>query len=168
MTIKEKILIAIEKGYYCDTNGNVFSKFKKLSLCGNSKGYYHFSIRINKNRYPIQVHQFVAYLKFGDKIFDDNIEVRHLNGNSLNNCWDNIDIGSHIQNMGDIPQKILISAAIAGSKSLRRFTDEEVKNILSDRIQGLSYSKLCEKYNTSKSTLSYLFNEAYYSGARKL
>ena len=31
---------------------------------------------------------------------------------------------------------------------------------------GFSYSKLCKKYNTSKSTLSYLFNNAYYSGVK--
>lgn len=168
MTVKEKIIEAVGKGYHADNKGNVFSKFKKLSLGISSKGYYHFSIRSNKSRIPIQVHQFVAYFKYGDKIFEENIEIRHFDGNSLNNAYDNILLGTHIENMQDIPEKQRILSAINGSKNLRRFTDEEVQLIIIDRNSGLSYSDLCEKYNTSRSTLSYLFNNAYYSGAKKI
>jgi hypothetical protein len=167
MTVKEKIVEAIKKGYRVDENGNVYSAFRKLSLCINSKGYYHFSIRYNKNRYPIQVHQFVAYLKFGDKIFEEDIEIRHFDGNSLNNSSDNILIGTHVENMQDIPKRKRIVAAIVGGSSVRRFTDDEVKSIINDKNFGLSYTQLCDKYNTSRSTLSYLFNHAYYNENNK-
>lgn len=163
MNTLEKIVKAVEKGYYSDKFGNVFSQRKKLSLIVSSRGYYNFSVSLNNKRIIIYVHQFVAYSKYGNKAFDNNIVVRHLDGNSLNNYWDNIEIGSPSQNSRDIPENKRISIAINNSSKRRRFTDDEVIKIVSDRKLGFSYSKLCEKYNTSKSTLSYLFNDAYYT-----
>ena len=79
---------AKKKGYYTDKNGNIFSSRKQLSLVKRVKrdGYtlYHFSIRYFDQRETIPVHKFIAYLKYGSKIFDEGIVVRHFDNNSLN------------------------------------------------------------------------------------
>lgn len=168
MNIKTKILEAILKGYYVDSEGNVYSKTRKLKLVTNSGGYYNFSIRIGKIRTTIPVHQFVGFFKYGSEMLEHNYEVRHLNGNRLDNSWENLLIGNHSENMLDIPKEERIIKSIAAKKNSRRFDDNEVQEIINDRNSGMKYSQLCEKYNTSKSTLSYLFNNAYYTGARKV
>jgi len=151
---------AKRKGYYVDKEGNIYSPNKKLALM-KAQDRYKFTIRYFGKRVVIPVHRFVAYLKFGDKVFE-GVDVRHLNSNSLDNSWDNIELGSHSDNMMDVPKERRIQRAIHASKKIRRFNDDEVKQILTDRENGMKYKDLCEKYNTSKSTLSYFFNNAQY------
>ena len=38
-----------------------------------------------------------------------------------------------------------------------------VEDIKKDRKSGFTYKELCKKYNTSKSTLSFLFNYSIYA-----
>jgi hypothetical protein len=163
----ETILLAFSKGYLIDENGNISykNKFRKLKkvLC-NKTSYYVFGVRCLDNTIrEISVHRYQAYIKYGNKIFEKGIEVRHYNGNSLDNSWDNILIGTHSDNIMDIKPEIRMRSAIKASYTNRRFNDEEVKSIINDHNNGLSYNKLCVKYNTSKSTLSFLFNEALYA-----
>lgn len=157
----EYIMEAKRKGYYTDKEGNIYSKTKKLALT-LAQDRYRFAIRFHGIRVVIPVHRFIAYLKFDDKLFT-GLDVRHLNGNSLDNSWNNLELGTHSDNMMDVPKERRIQRAIHASKKNRRFDDETVKKILEDKKNGLSYNKLCEKYNTSKSTLSYFFNNAYYT-----
>ena len=94
---KEAIKIANKKGYYVDKNGNVFYK-NKIRKCQIRKfkpniKYYFFNIRNNNKIMSVKVHQFQAYQKYGNDIFKENIVIRHLNGNSLDNSYENIAIG---------------------------------------------------------------------------
>ncbi len=159
-------------GYFVDKKGNVFSSTKQLALSKRTDksnySYFRFSMRYYGKRVNISVHRFIAYFKFGEDLFNDGVKVRHLDSNSLNNSWDNIEIGTHADNMLDVPKEVRIEKAIKASEKRRKFSDEEVQQILDDRDSGFTYKMLCDKYNTSKSTLSYLFNKAYYTGARKV
>lgn len=129
----------------------------------NSNGYYSYHFSYKKEEALISLHRWVAYYKFGDLIFSKDLEVRHLDGNKLNNSMNNLLMGTRTENSLDIPIEIRKASAIKASKERRVFSDEEVKNIKEDRNKGMSYSELCIKYNTIKSTLSYLFNKALYS-----
>ena len=160
--IKDILLIAKEKGYHVDGNGNVFSIKKKIALRKTKQNRYQFTIRYYGERVTILVSKFIGYLKFGDEIFKEGVEIRHLDDNSLNDSWNNIGIGTHSENMFDIPKETRIKRAINASNYARRFNDSIVKEIINDRNKGFTYLQLCEKYNTSKSTLSYFFNNAQY------
>ena len=103
--INEILKEAGKKGYCVDIHGNVWSKTKQLAL-RKAQDRYQFTIRYYGKRVTIPVHKFVAYLKFGDEIFKEGIEVRHLDGNSLNNGYENISIGTHTQNMRDISRNL--------------------------------------------------------------
>ena len=155
------LVIAKDKGYYVDKIGNVYSKKQKLSP-NNTNGKLSFRIRYKTKLYNIPVHRLLAYIKYGDKLFTPGLEVRHLNNNALDNSWDNIVLGTHKENMLDIPKIQRINTAINAAKKLRRFSDIEVKQIVKDRGEGMTYKQLCLKYNAIKSTLSYFFNQAYY------
>ena len=88
------LTIVLKGGYYEHTP--IFNKDgKQLSIGKSSKGYLSFNIRLSKGSKPTRsfVHRLQAFQKFGEKIFKDGIVVRHLNGVSTDNSYDNIGIG---------------------------------------------------------------------------
>lgn len=77
--------------------------------------------------------------------------IRHLDGNSLNNKEENIEIGTNSDNMFDIPEKVRIKKSALAN---RIYSNELIKQIRSDKHLGLSYKDLMKKYNIkSKGTL---------------
>lgn len=160
------VVTAFDKGYRI-RNNNIISPFN-----GKINGFIHsrngmkylcFSVTTHlKDDQKVLAHMLVAYEKFGKLFLENEILVRHLDGDSQNNNFDNIVLGSHSDNMMDIAPEIRRKKAITAAKKLRRFTDSEVVQILKDRTEGATYKDLCEKYNTSKSTLSFFFNKASY------
>lgn len=148
---------AKRKGYYCDFEGNVYSKRKKLALRKTLEGRYRFSIRLGRDRVTIPVHRFAAYLKYGDDVFKKNMVVRHLDGNPSNNSYDNLELGTQSQNMLDIPEDKRKASA-----KKEHFSEAMVRQIHEDRMSGSTYRELCEKYNTTVYTLRYMFTESVY------
>ena len=135
----------------------------EMAFFVDSQGYLRYSYYYKGKSFRIMIHRFIAYQKYGDCIFDKSIEVRHLDGDKANISESNIQIGTHVDNMQDIPKETRIKYAINASYTNRRFTDNEVIEIIKDRENGFTYSQLCKKWNTSKSTLSFLFNKSLYA-----
>jgi hypothetical protein len=164
---KQAVIFAINKGYKF-VNGNIVSpKGKIIKGYSSWDGYLCFTIGFPdyKTKRAISVHQFVAYKKFGNKAFEENIVVRHLDGNKKNNNDKNIDIGSQSDNMMDKSKEIRLELAVKNSSKNRKFTDEQVILIKLDRSNGMTYKQLSIKYNTCKSQLSYMFNNNYVTKA---
>ena len=159
------MLAAYEEGWRVRL-GIIYNKNNDVIEISNASTDY---LRVSKNflgvRGYVYVHQLVAYQKFGEEVFDKTykVHVRHKDGNKLNNMEENILIGTPSENMNDKAEDIRKTQAILASKYLRRFTDEEVDDILRDRKNGLSYRELGLKYNVGKGMLSYLFNHSLYA-----
>jgi len=151
---KNLIIETTKRGYKVDDLGNVISKFgvkRKLNI--NNRGYYYFSVRFCDKVRMILVHRLKAYNLFGDALFEKDIEVRHLDGNKLNNSTGNIKIGTHSDNMMDIPkEKRILNASNPKHDHI---------SILKDKENGMSYRKLMDKYNiSSKGTISFIVNKS--------
>lgn len=159
----KNLRIAIEKGYYTDSDGNIFSRFKKLKPSCAGMDYLTFNVvGIDGKSRRVCVHKVQAYLKFGDKIFEEGIVVRHLDGNPLNNSWVNIAIGTQSDNTNDIPKEKRINRAILASRKNQNKTrtyDERCK-IYDDIISGITCYKIGKKYNINTGTLSYMKNKS--------
>ena len=156
-----KVKIAYEMGYRVTDCGEVYYKDKKrkLNKCPNNKKpqYYKFSIRIEGKSTTIKVHRLQAYQKFGDKIFESGIVVRHLDGNSLNNHLNNIDIGTQSDNIRDIPKEIRLKNAINASPYAKKHNHRE---IYEHYLTSKSYTKTMKEFNiSSKGTISYIVNK---------
>ena len=95
-------ILAKEKGYFVDKQGNAYSpRGNKVGTRGKDP-YLYFGIRVSKTKViKVYIHRMQAYQKFGDLIFNDNIEVRHLNGNSFDNSFKNLAIGTPSENAMD-------------------------------------------------------------------
>lgn len=163
MTRKKALLVSYEKGYRITDDGKILNpkgKEVKGRIRVNKKcGYktHVFSVKVpNGCTQSINVHRLVAYQKFGNKMFENGILVRHLDGNSLNNKKENIEIGSQHQNMMDRPK---LERQINASKQNRKHSNELIEEIRNLYNNGMSYKQIREQYNLPKSTLSYYLSK---------
>lgn len=150
--INETLKIAVSKGYYVDNDGNAHSKRQKLKGRVNTSGYYVITISVYGKGEKILIHRLMGYQKFGESMFEEGMEIRHLDGNSLNNSYDNISIGTHSDNMFDIPKEI---RQYNSKHARKKYSDELIEQLKIERNKGLTYKELHQKYNISKCVLSY-------------
>lgn len=85
--------------------------------------------------------------------------IRHLNGNSFDNTFNNIGIGTPHDNSMDIPKEVRQRSAIYASKAAIKYPIELVQEIKEFYNQCKSYKQTMEKYNIfSKGTLWHILN----------
>jgi hypothetical protein len=149
------IVIASKRGYFITEEGVLYNP--KGNVIGYlSSGYVKTDIRVEGNRKSFSAHRLQAYQKYGDKLFKDGIVVRHIDGNPSNNSWDNILIGTHSDNMMDIPTNIRIKKSLHATSFVRKYDKEEIKKF---HEKQRSYKKTMEIFNiSSKGTLNYILN----------
>jgi hypothetical protein len=164
------VVKAYEKGYRV-IDGDVISPYdgkkRKLYLYKDRKGTYRrYTFNITgENRfhkYTVNVHQLIAYQKYGNIIFNEGIEVRHIDGNSLNNKDDNIIIGSRFDNEMDKPIEIRQKSARSAASRRRVFTNDEIEDIRKRRREGASYGSLMSEFGiVAKSSVRFFLNNNY-------
>jgi Mor family transcriptional regulator len=152
---------ASKKGYLVDGSGKVWYKGKLVSGYKKPRSgtcYMTITIRdLSGKSATISVHQLHAYQKYGEKALGDDVVVRHLNGDSLDNSWGNIAIGSMSQNMMDRPSgERKFYSLIAASHQVKY----DAEAIRKDHEDGLSYRDIMIKYGiSSKGTVSHIINK---------
>lgn len=152
----KKEILFFRKGYRIDFNGRPINP-RGVYLKGcDAGGYIKLSIKKAKYKYCF-VHRLQAFQKYGMALYGDGMEVRHLNGNSLDNSYDNILIGTHSQNMQDIPAHIRLHKAMHATSFIRKYNKEEVRKY--HKNNNNSYKITMAKFNiSSKGTLHYVLN----------
>jgi hypothetical protein len=149
--------IIIKRGYVVTEDGMLLNP--KGARVGNidKQGYVQSSIRIGKKVAVFYAHRLQAFQKYGDKLFVDGVVTRHINGNSLDNSWNNIVIGSHSENMMDIPEQIRIKKAKHASSFLKKYNNDEIIDFYNT---CKSYKKTMDKFGiSSKGTLNYILKK---------
>lgn len=106
--------LALIKGYTVTKEGILLNRNGmqvKGRIKDRKRDYYNFDIRIGprkeNKKVHCMIHRLQAYQKFGDKIYEKGIVVRHLNGDRYDNSYDNIDIGTNKDNKNDIPKELV-------------------------------------------------------------
>lgn len=156
----EKEQIAFENGYRVDEDGNLINKKGKFLKGHLRNGYYCFNVYSGTKRLFVRTHRLQAYIKYGDKMFDDGIIVRHLNGDSKDNSFGNISIGTQHDNMMDIPKNLRIAHAKKASSFTCVYSNKDVDDIKYLLSIGTTWKDVMKKYNiTSKGTMSYIINK---------
>lgn len=155
----EIIKIAYDRGYRI-INNEIFNPLNKKINGNVHNGYKNFGIRIfDMSTRNIPVHRLVAYQKYGDEIFKDEIQVRHLDGNSLNNIHGNIVIGSAYDNCMDKTEETRLYCSLIATSYVKI---HDHKSVIEDRKKGMSYKDIMIKYNiSSKGTVSYICNKSF-------
>ena len=159
---KQNTILAYESGYKVLEDGRVISpkgRCLKLSKIGGNYPYYFFSFRYNGDRLIAPVHLLCAYQKFGEKALMCEC-IRHLDGNSLNNAYDNIAIGTSSDNAKDIPEEVRKrSATIASHSFIMKWNEEDVIKIKEYYNRCHSYKETMNKFGIlSKSSLHFILH----------
>lgn len=160
--------LAYEKGFRV-VNGNVINPTGAIR-CTNydSKGYERFTLFTGSKKlgtaklHQVMVHRLVAFQKFGEEMYVRGLEVRHKDNDKKNNKPHNILLGTHSQNLHDLPKKMRKAISINASTNIRRFTDKEVLEIRQYYSSGKSYKDTMTKFNiSSKGSLHFILNNKY-------
>lgn len=153
------MLDAVAKGYRIDKQGNVLYRGRKRTITIGNTGYLEMSIRLfSGDMVSIKVHRLQAFQKYGSKIFNQNLQVRHLNGNPEDNSYKNISIGTQSENMMDKPVEDRLAHSMHAASFIRKY---DPKVIRADHEDGLSYTDIMIKHDiSSKGTVSYIINKA--------
>jgi len=154
----QALIYAKEIGY--NTDGiNVFSPVGRiLKQLKHKSGYFYFGIRYRKNVVHIDVHRLMAYQKYGIQIFKNGIQVRHLDGNKINNTFDNIRIGTASENQMDKPYEIRIRASMIATSFAKKHDHDA---ILDMHNSGMSYAKIMKETGIkSKGTISFIIKKS--------
>lgn len=152
----EYLLEAYKKGYLINNEGVLFNP-NGVVVNGSidTKGYKTFSIRFNGKVGTVHYHRLQAFQKFGEIIFLREVQVRHLDGNSLNNSELNITIGTQSQNMMDKSPEARKKSALHASSFLKKYDNDAVK----DYYKEHGFKKAMEHFGiSSKGTMSYIIN----------
>ena len=157
------IIEAKKKGIRVEPDGTLIN-LKGFKSCSkpNNRGYVSFSVYIEGIQHKTQVHRLQAYQKFGDLVFGEGVCVRHLDGNKLNNSWDNIEIGTQSDNMMDIPKKARLESARKAAAVSRRYTDQDIRDIRRKKSEGYTLKMLAEEYTSSKGHMSGIVSKKLY------
>jgi hypothetical protein len=153
------LICAYKKGYRVKKDGSVKGLRKNSLKLSIYNGYYKFNVKMNGNSFSIKVHRLVAYQKYGEKLFKEGIQVRHLNNNKRDNSFSNISIGTASENALDKPKKTRRRASLIAGLSRSSLTEEDVKRIRYLREEEKwRYSDILKEYPMAKSTLSLICN----------
>lgn len=149
-------LEAIKLGYSIDKEG-VCRNPKGNVLKGsphNKRGkiYLSFKIQIGTSRKNVYFHKLQAYMKFGDLLYNEGIVVRHLDDNSLNNSWNNIEIGTQSDNMMDKPAEA--RSELAGRISTKY--SQEFKLEVVEYAKTHTAREISEHFNITVPSVKYI------------
>lgn len=92
---------AIEKGCWFDFETGEFVSHTGNRVIPKLYGKQRYpATALNKSK-SFPIHKFVAYILYGEESFKGGVEVRHLDGNTLNLAKSNLLLGSSSENQLD-------------------------------------------------------------------
>lgn len=149
---------AYEKGYRISEEGKVIGLKGQEVGFTQTNGYPTFKMRDVENKnLNVSSHRLQAYQKYGDKIYEDGIVVRHLDGDKHNNTKDNISIGTYSDNYMDQPENVRLARARHASSFIKKYNDIEVIDFYNECN---SYKETMEHFNiSSKGTLHFILKK---------
>jgi len=158
---------AANRGYYVSPDGAVISS-RGRKLCTNvQRGYHYISVKWRGKSRTVAVARLQAYQKFGDRIFEPGLQVRHLDGNPGNNTADNVAIGTILENALDKPKHVRVRSARQMVLARRKFTDSEVSEMRIARVNGMTLAALAQKYGGSVGNMCNIVNGKRYIYTRE-
>lgn len=149
------------KEYLIDEDGNIFdlkeNKYRKPSI--TKDGYLKISFYINGKYKRKLVHRLVL-MTFNPIDNMENLQVNHKDGNKQNNNINNLEWCTQLENQKHAWENGLCkNSTPSGNEAHHKKLNKDIVNeILYDLQCGLSYQKIANKYNISKSTVYQIKN----------
>lgn len=151
--------IASKRGYLVDENGMLIGyNGKQLSNHKNKQGYVKCTVSVDGKNITLFAHRLMAYQKFKDRIYEKGNVVRHLDNNKRNNKPENIEIGTCLDNLTDLPMEIIMERQMRAAKKSIKYNKNEVIDYYNKC--GRSRKKTMEHFDmSSPGTLHYILTK---------
>jgi hypothetical protein len=147
------------KGYGCDLDGTLYStKGKRKTVVNSSSGYQATSVRKDGKTVQYRAHRFI-YECITRKFIPDGMVINHLDGNKLNNHFDNLELCTYSENTQHAFSIGLITPLVGEMNGCARITAEIVRNIIRDIVNGFSNTELATKYSLDLKHISLIRNK---------
>lgn len=137
--------------YLLTDDGQIFSKFcaRTIKAHINKDGYLQIKLRSNKHQYKLLcIHQIVCLVYYG--ICPKGMEVRHLDGDKLNNVPSNLVYGSKIENVEDRSKH---HPLLGRDGFVKRLTVDQVKEIKDKLNNNVTIYRLAKDYGINRSSI---------------
>ena len=149
-------------GYFATKDGRIYSNktgpLKEKKQTTASVGYNVVGLTVNGEEFVEYVHRLIIKTYKGNPNYNE--EVRHLDGDRLNNNISNLAYGTRSENVQDM---IKHGNATIGHKNKQAiFNKKDVVNIRSMLESGYSVKDLSKNYNCSISTIRRIKNNKTY------
>ena len=144
-----------EDDYLISSDGQVKSlkwgKERLLKLHPNKKGYLTFGYRKDGKQTTLYVHACVAKVFLGDRS-SEGLQVRHYDGNKLNNNRENLIWGTSQEDAND---KIRHGTSCKGEKNANsKLKEEDIYKIRELRSTGMTLQKISDFFGVNRSVIS--------------
>jgi len=151
-----KLEIALKKGYHVSKDGKLINP-NGVIISGSlsSNGYLKFKFTYNGIKQEMPVHRLQAFQKFGTKLFNQGVVVRHLNSNKTDNSEDNISIGSYSDNAMDRPLEQRRKISSIATRKITKYNHDSIMIIYT----SVGYNKTIEQVGISKCALNHIINK---------
>lgn len=145
-------------GFRILPDGTAVNKNGRVMLGStNCRGYRCVAFRAGSRIVKVAFHRLQAYQLFGEDIFNEGIDVRHLNGIKFDNSAVNIAIGTKSENMMDKPLSDRIRCSEIATSYVRKYNKETVRDFY--YANSGSYKLTMLEFNiSSKGTLHFIIN----------
>lgn len=148
---------AYEIGYRVTEDGFLQSPSGKYIGHIHKSGYVKFSIQNKKKRFSVSAHRLQAYQKYGEKIYQKGLQVRHLNNDKKDNSYSNIALGTNKQNVADRDRETVLKNALYASSFTKKYDYNKVKSYYN---KTRSYKLTMQEFNiSSSSALHYILKK---------
>lgn len=131
-----------------------------------------------RSQWSIPVHRIIGYAKYGEKMFEEGMVIRHLDGNVDNWHPDNLMLGTQSENQMDKPAEVRIRMAKTARAAQGHrppnadLSEEAVEAIRKTCLENLTPSKrlrygvgvaLAKQYNTNTTTITQIWKGKTYA-----
>lgn len=142
-------------GYRVDLEGNLYLNKTLINnkVFINTDGYKMFCIPFKfKRGDSVFIHRLQVFQKEGDKLFSSEL-VMHIDGNKLNNSYNNLRLGTYSENVEDITLDVKASKYLKSAISHIKYDIPFRNKLRKEFIKGNEVSYLSRKYKIPYSSV---------------
>lgn len=155
-----KFIPEVKDRYYINLKGELFTDYgeKKMKDCLKD-GYVKNALILNNGKSKFYFRHRLVMMCFEPNKNFENLQVNHIDGNKLNNSFENLEWCTNQENRIHAV-KIGLAASLKGEENpASKLLESQVIDIIQDLLHGIPYLQICKKYNCSKSTISAIKNK---------
>lgn len=146
-----------EGDYWISIDGEVRSrkwgKERLIKPATNSGGYLHFIYCKDGKQTTLKVHRCVAKVFLGDRTYE-GLQVRHYDGNKLNNSRENLIWGTAQEDANDkIRHGTMLRGVKHGSSKLK---EADIYKIRELRSTGMLQREIADFFGVSRQLISFI------------